>query len=198
MLASEAAWALAELIEQEPPAAVPACRRLLERHPSSGPMWWVAARVLGARDPVAEAEACGDELQEDDSADHLDEALPEDGRVVRHGGVGDVAAADVVVVEVDAMGPGGMVVDGDDLGLVEAARALEVPIWVLAGVGRVLPQRLWEALRRSVESSASRTATCITDLSGVACVVGPDGRLAVAEALARSGCPEPPELLSLP
>ena len=67
-------------------------------------------------------------------------------RIVRHGGVGDVASADIVVVQVDAIGPGGMVVDADDLGLIEAARAVEVPVWVEAGVGRVLPPRLWDAL----------------------------------------------------
>jgi hypothetical protein len=197
MLAAEAAWALADLLEHEPPAAVPACRRLLERHPSSGPMWWVAAHVLSARDPVSEAECCGDELQDDPSSELLEDALPPDGRVARHGGVGDVAAADVVVVEVDAIGPDGMVVDGDDVGLIEAARALEVPIWVHAGVGRVLPPRLWEALRRGVEASPAHHRAHVAELRGVEWVVGPGGRQSLLDALNASDCPEPPELLAM-
>jgi hypothetical protein len=195
MLAAEAAWALADLLEHEPPAAVPACRRLLERHPSSGPMWWVAARVLSARDPVFEAECCGDELHDDLSSELLEEALPPEGRVVRHGGVGEVAAADVVVVEVDAIGHGGMVVDGDTVGLIDAARSLEVPIWVLAGVGRVLPARLWDALVRGVEASATRRSRLV-DLRGVEFVIGPTGKQALADALRAPDCPEPPELFA--
>ncbi len=196
MLAAEAAWALADLLEHEPPAAVPACRRLLERHPSSGPMWWVAARILSANDPVSEAECCADELQDDGSADHLGAALSEAGRVVRHGGVGEVAAADVVVVEVDAIGPGGMVVDGDDVGLLDAARALEVPVWVLAGVGRLLPLRLWDALTRSVARADSGGRCRVVEITGVERVIGPLGAHLLADALAGADCPEPPELLS--
>ena len=197
MLAAEAAWALADLLEHEPPAAVPACRRLLERHPASGPMWWVSARVLSARDPVAEAERCAEELAEDTTEDVLDASLPEDARVVRHGGVGEVAAADLVVVDVEALGPGGMVVDGDDVGLLDAARALEVPVWAVAGVGRVLPPRLWAALVRRVDGSRpplSRPAA-VVDLGGVERVVGPDGARPTAAALEAVDCPEPPELL---
>lgn len=196
MLAAEAAWALADLLEHDPPAAVPACRRLLERHPSSGPMWWVAARVLSASDPVTEAERCADELQDDASAELLDAALPGDGRVVRHGGVGEVAAADVVVIEVAAIGPGGMVIDGDDVGLLDAARALEVPVWVLAGVGRVLPPRLWDALSRATARAPSSRGGRVVDLRGVERLVGPRGAQVLADGLAANDCPEPAELLS--
>jgi hypothetical protein len=205
MLAAEAAWALADLLEHEPPAAVPACRRLLERHAASGPMWWVAARVLSAGDPGREAEWCADELAEDPTPDLVDACLPDGKRVVRHGGVGEVAAADIVLVEAGALGPGGMVVDGDDLGLLDAARTLEVPVWVVAGVGHVLPPRLWEALVRRVERAAaspvasrSARAACITDLHGVERVLGPRGASALQSALADVDCPEPPELLASP
>jgi hypothetical protein len=198
MLAAEAAWALADLLEHEPPAAVPACRRLLDRHAGSGPMWWVAARVLTAADPAAEAEWCADELADDPTPDLVDACLPDGARVVRHGGVGEVTAADVVLVETAALGPGGLVVDGDDLGLLEAARTLEVPVWVVAGVGRVLPPRLWSALARRIERTAASSPTraaCVSDLRGVERVIGPRGALRLAVALAEADCPEPPELI---
>jgi hypothetical protein len=196
VLAAEAAWALSDLAIREGPAVLPACRRLLDRHPGCGPMWWVAARILTAGDPVAEGEACADALECDQTDDLLDEAIPPGARIVRRGGVSDVASADIVVVQVDALGPGGMVVDADVLGLLEAARVVEVPVWAEAGVGRVLPPRLWEALRAKLESATDGRGGVIADLAGVERVVGPTGAQPPRVALAGTDCPEPPELLA--
>jgi hypothetical protein len=192
-LASEAAWALADLVQYEPPAAVPACRRLLQRHPGCGPLWWVAARVLSAGDPVAEAERCALELDTDPTPELMEEAVAE-RRAVRHGGVGEVAAADVVVVGVDALGADGMVIDIDARGLIEAARAVEVPMWIEAGVGRVLPPRLWEAMAGRLQRDDIGGAA-LESLRGVERVVGPVGARPTAVALAEVDCPEPPALL---
>lgn len=214
VLAAEAAWALADLAVDEPYALLPACRRLLERHPGCGPLWWAAARILCAGDAVAEAERCGDELDRDRTADVLADALDEAGRAVRHGGVAEVATAQVVVVVATALGGtggdegDGMVVDPDDMGLLEAARCLEVPVWVEAGVGRVLPPRLWLAASQQLtqrpvrhrgldaapQSHGARGAQ-LTDLAGVAMVAGPGGVQPPAAALQSSTCPEPPELV---
>ncbi|HXQ60718.1 MAG TPA: hypothetical protein VN796_00220 [Acidimicrobiales bacterium] len=196
VLAAEAAWALADLAVREPSAVLPACRRLLDRHPGCGPMWWVAARILTAGDPVAEGERCADALECDQTDELLDEALPPGARVVRRGGVSDVASADIVVVQVDAFGAGGMVVDADVLGLLEAARAVEVPVWAEAGVGRILPPRLWDALARKLESAVDARAGVVADLAGVERVVGPSGAQPPRLALAGTDCPEPPELLA--
>ena len=103
--------------------------------------------------------------------------------------MGDVASADIVVVQVDAVGPGGMVVDGDVLGLLEAARVVEVPVWVEAGVGRVLPPRLWEALTRKLSSATKLRAGVMVDLAGVERVVGPSGALSGAPGPGRHGLP---------
>lgn len=196
VLGSEAAWALADLVQHEPPALVPACRRLLQRHPGCGPLWWVAARVLSAGDPVAEAERCALELDTDPTAESVEEAVGE-RRAVRRGGVGEVAAADMVVVTVDALGADGMVIDGDARGLVEAARAVEVPLWLEAGVGRPLPARLWEAMASRLARADHRSSggVVVESLRGVECVVGPTGSLPTRVALADIDCPEPPALL---
>jgi hypothetical protein len=196
VLAAEAAWALADLADREAPAVLPACRRLLDRHPGCGPMWWVAARILTAGDPVTEGERCADALESDRTDELLDEALPLGARIVRRGGVSDVASADVVVVQVDALGPGGMVVDADVLGLLEAARVVEVPIWAEAGVGRVLPPRLWEALTDKLASATMVHAGVMVELTGVERVVGPNGAQPSRVVLAGTDCPEPPELLT--
>ncbi|MHB8593461.1 MAG: hypothetical protein ACYDB3_03900 [Acidimicrobiales bacterium] len=210
-LGAEAAWALAELTEHEPAAVLPACRRLLERNPSCGPLWWVAARLITAGDCVAEAERCAGLLEDDPTARQLEDALTEGARVGRHGGMGEVASADLVVVETDAMGPTGMVVDGDDCAMLEAARVAEVDVWVQAGTGRVLPARLWDALLQRLEVPPPRTVRvgspvfdaggrrhppAVVDLRGVTRVVGPKGARPVRDALGLGDCPEPPELLS--
>jgi hypothetical protein len=196
VLAAEAAWALADLADREAPAVLPACRRLLDRHPGCGPMWWVAARILTAGDPVTEGERCAEALECDGTDELFDEALPAGARIVRRGGVSDAASADIVVVTVDALGPGGMVVDADILGLLEAARVVEVPIWVEAGVGRILPPRLWEALATKLASATGIHTGVMVELTGVERVVGPTGAQPPRVALAGTDCPEPPELLA--
>ncbi|MDR3649631.1 MAG: hypothetical protein P4L20_11110 [Acidimicrobiales bacterium] len=196
VLAAEAAWALGDLSLHEESAVVPACRRLLDRHPGCGPLWWVAARILTAGDAVEEAERCADLLESDPTSDLLREDLAGERRAVRHGGVGDVASADVVVVGVDAMGPGGLVIDADDLGVMESARVLEVPVWAEAGVGRMLPPRLWEALVHRLEAAHVPRSGCVVSLEGIDKVAGPTGVQSVPVALAGSDCPEPGELLA--
>lgn len=207
-LGAEAAYALAELAEQEPAALLPACRRLLERNPTCGPLWWVAARLLCAGDAWAEAVRCA-RLLEDDPTEELLEVELHGRRCVRHGGVSEAASADAVVLVADALGPDGMVVDTDDVGLLEAARAVETEVWLSAGMGRVLPLRLFGALRARADSARppSRTAASasfhhvvssavVVELSGVTKVAGPTGVLSLSRALAACDCPEPPELVA--
>ena len=55
ILVRETATALAGVVADEPVGVVPASRRLVDRHLTTGPMWWLVARVLTAADPVAGA-----------------------------------------------------------------------------------------------------------------------------------------------
>ncbi|MGA2036207.1 MAG: hypothetical protein ABSH04_01310 [Acidimicrobiales bacterium] len=215
VLAAEAAWALADLAEREAPALVPACRRLLDRQPGCGPLWWLAARVLSAGEPVSEAQRCARELENDPTPTLMLEALPPGARAVRQGGIGEVVGADLVVVEVGALGPSGMVADASCSGLLDAAHAAEVPVWVEAGVGRVLPTALWESMSGrfgaphaqsrpgalpgvrtpNVRIPATRGHSTLFGHRGIEQVVGPNGAQSLAIALSGSDCPEPPELL---
>jgi hypothetical protein len=218
MLAAEAAWALADLADHEAPALVPACRRLLDRQPGCGPLWWVAARVLGGRDPVREAEICADELEDDPTRELVEEVVPPGARAGRRGGIAEVASADLVVVEVDALAKGGMVVNSSGADLIRCARAVEVPLWLEAGVGRVLPQRLWGVMASRMERGAHSLearpgvltgqadswdlpgsdvppARTVMDLAGVETVVCPEGARPLRDAISSTDCPEPPELL---
>ena len=62
LVASEAAAALAQMAALDPAGLVPACRRLVERHLTSGPVWWLSARILGADDQRAAAREAAAEL----------------------------------------------------------------------------------------------------------------------------------------
>lgn len=81
MLAYEAASALAA-IAGDHAALVMACRRLLDRQPAAGTLWWLAARVLAAPDAASAAREAGEELAADPTVDELAAVLPADGTVV--------------------------------------------------------------------------------------------------------------------
>ncbi|MEZ5183570.1 MAG: hypothetical protein R2702_17100 [Acidimicrobiales bacterium] len=109
---SEAAASLASFAS-DPTSLVTACRRLIDRHPANGPVWWVCARTLLAADPADEAWRCHAELDADPTLDELAHALPDGGRVAVVGWPERLGAPlsrrgdlEVRVVDVDGDGPG--------------------------------------------------------------------------------------------
>jgi hypothetical protein len=65
----------------DPSALVVACRRITERHPTSGPLWWLCSTVLTAPDPIATAVRLANALVDDTTPDTLVDALPSDATV---------------------------------------------------------------------------------------------------------------------
>ena len=196
LVARQAASALAG-IAGEPAAVVTACRRLVDRQPSCGPVWWLAARVLTASEPGNEAWRAADELRHDPTPRALADALPDGATVTvlgspwqvgaavaRRGDVwalvvdvrgdggrllyeldevgGDVAAvaesglgaavlaSTVVLLEAEALGRDGLVAVSGSRAAAAVARHAGIPVWAVAGVGRVLPAGLWERSLRPV------------------------------------------------
>ncbi|HVL26605.1 MAG TPA: hypothetical protein VM390_00545, partial [Acidimicrobiales bacterium] len=114
LLGREAASALASFAG-DPAGLVTACRRLVGRQPTCGPVWWVAARVISAADPADEAWRAGDELARDPTTAALAYELPEDATAVVLGHPEVVAAAlirrgDVRALVVDALDEGASLV----------------------------------------------------------------------------------------
>lgn len=64
---------------------VVACRRIVDRHPTSGPLWWLCARMLTSADPLAAGRQAVDEMEADRTCDELELALPEGGTVATIG-----------------------------------------------------------------------------------------------------------------
>lgn len=79
-LVRETAAALGGLIH-EPAGIVLAVRRIVQRHPTVGPLWWLCSHVLGANDPFGAIRRCEDELEADTTIKTLRELVPQDAVV---------------------------------------------------------------------------------------------------------------------
>jgi hypothetical protein len=243
MVVRETAGALAGL-GLDPAGLVTACRRIVERHPTSGPLWWLCARTLTAAEPLAEAWRCVEAIEEDTTADELAMALPEDATVcvvgwpdlvaqalVRRGdvvvlavdGQGEghglarrlrrveveveeigpaglaaaAAAADLVLLEAEAIGPDAFVAPPATHAAAAVGYCAEVPVWLVGGVGRLLPERLWQSVvTRLADAGAPwQLDHDLAPLSLASALCGPRGPEAVADGLRRLDCPVAPELL---
>jgi hypothetical protein len=245
ILVRETAAALASVVQVEPAGLVPACRRLIERHLTIGPVWWLAARVLTAADPVDEAWTAAAEIDDDPTAASLARALPDDATVTivgwpdtaagalrRRGDLevligdamgegtalcrrlsdsgttaalipdGGLAAATVVsdmaVIEAIAGGPKGVLATSGSHAVAAVAAHACLPVWAIAPVGRILPDRLWDALLRRLDGGQDEPwdrAVELVPASLFTAVVGPEGLSQSADHLCRATCPVAPELL---
>lgn len=239
-LALEAADALGALAS-EPRALVPACRRLLEFHPTAGPLWWLCGEVLASSDPARAAQRAAEQLVEDATGAELAGELPPGAlvagacspaivealaarpdvharlvggplelrpalREIAHGAGGGaevvawapeeaaraLAGASVAVVEAEAAGPEGAVLSSPATTLVAEARRSGVELWLVCGVGRVLPGPLFAALAAGVEPAG------IVPADAWRTVIGPDGAADARTALRAADQTVPSELLYRP
>jgi hypothetical protein len=243
LLTREAAGALAS-IGDDLPGLVTGCRRLIDRHPAVGPLWWLAARALAAEEPMRECYVAASDLDVDPTSSVLAAHLPDDttitvlgwpeqaGDALRRRGdaevlvvdskgegpsfcrrlaAGGVEAFDVtesglggavresglVLLEASAVGPSGFVASTGSLAAAAVAKGLGIDVWVVAGVGRVLPGRLWEALVARLDGSDDPWALEdeVVPLEWATGVAGPDGVASPEDAVKRADCPVVPELL---
>jgi hypothetical protein len=276
LVAAEAGDALAGFAD-DPAGLVIASRRLIERRPSAGPLWWLASRVLCSLDPEFEAVAAAAELEGDRTPVALAGDLPGgtvaivgwpdqasaalrlrgrigdagsgaagrsgrpaggaaepsrdrvvvvqsgaggEGRLSRRGGwepapdawgcadwlqshgvdarlvrTGEVGAAArrcvLALLEATAVGAESFLAPAGSAALADAALAAGRPVWLVAGVGRVLPGPLYDALVRRVGDDPTFE---VVPLSAVDEVAGPAGPVPTAR-LARPACPVAAELL---
>jgi hypothetical protein len=115
-----------------------------------------------------------------------------------------VAESALVVVEASALGPDGFLAPTGSHAAAAVARHAGVPVWVVVGVGRVLPGRLWEALVQRLDGDGAGAGddaepwdrldeVVPLDLADIA--YGPLGPSPAADAPKRADCPVAPELL---
>lgn len=242
LVAREAAAALAGCAH-DPRALVMACRRLVDRQAASGPLWWLAARVVASPDPETEAWRAAEALRADETPAVVAAALPDDATLtvlgwpeqvtealrrrgdarvlvvdalgdgsalvgaldragteaalVPEAGVGAaVASSTLLLLGASAVGPGGFLAVAGSHAAAAVAYTEEIPVWVVAGVGRVLPDRLWRAMVDALAAAGDPWDAYweVVPLELATAVVGPDGPQPPFEALVRADCPDAPEL----
>jgi len=107
-----------------------------------------------------------------------------------------IAGSDVVVCEASAVGPADLVAVSGTRAAVAVGRMSEVPVWMVAGVGRVLPARVWDALASRLdlgdEPWDADDEVLPVDWAGT--VVGPAGFGTPSDLPRRADCPVAPEL----
>ena len=242
LLVAETAGALAAF-RDDPVALVTACRRVVSRQLTAGALWWLCSRMLCSADPTAEARAAVDEIESDETGDHLALHLPDGATVavlgwpalagaalarrgdldvlvvesmgegssfatylqsrdvdavdVSSSGLGAaVAAADLVVIEAAAMSTDAFIAAAGSRAAAAVARHAGTPVWLVAGVGRVLPQRVWQALtaRLDARDEPWDLDEEIVPIDLVDRIVGPGGFDAPEHLASRVDCPIAPEL----
>jgi hypothetical protein len=103
-----------------------------------------------------------------------------------------------LLVEAMAAGPTRAVVATGAGDLLDTLAATGTVGWLVAGVGRVLPQRLFAAVESELERDGDEhTPVDLVDVSRFARVAGPSGLAAPDGLLRRVDCPVAPELLRL-
>ena len=104
-LVEETAHALGSL-HFDPAGLVVACRRIVERHPFTGPLWWLCANVTTSTEPFEAVWELAEQIRSDRTASELAVELPDESTVVTIGdpsliGHGLARRGDVRVLALD-------------------------------------------------------------------------------------------------
>ncbi len=105
-LVDETAHALGAL-RFDPAGIVVACRRIVQRHPFTGALWWLCANVATSAEPFDAVWELAEQVRTDRTGAELAAALPDDATVVTIGAPGVIATGlvrrgDVRVLAFDA------------------------------------------------------------------------------------------------
>jgi hypothetical protein len=105
-LVEETAHALGSL-RFDPSGLVVACRRIVERHPFTGALWWLCANVSTSAEPFEAVWELADEIRNDPTGAELGAVLADDATVATIGdpdviGAGLVRRGDIRVLALDA------------------------------------------------------------------------------------------------
>jgi len=116
----------------------------------------------------------------------------------RNAGVA-VRSADLVIIDALAVGPDAALVPAGSLAAAAAARHADIPVWAVAGVGRLMPARMFEALAGRWSDSVDPFGAVeeLMPLDLIDRLAGVGGVVEVAEGLRRTDCPVAPELYRL-
>ena len=183
MLISETAAAL-RAMRLDQPGFVLATRRIVDKHPTCAPLWWLCAGALSALDPSSRLRELAQEFDADLTAMHVLEAIHDDALVVEALAMG---SDDQVEVLVSAL-------DKEDLELAYDTGRTTI---LVARKGTRLPLEMWREMKRRATAADNpwTTDVCVIGVSDFDVVVGPDGARAVTDIAFMPECAPCPELL---
>ncbi len=109
---------------------------------------------------------------------------------------GAASTADVVLIEAVGLGESGLTAVPGSLAAAAVAFHAGKQVWAVAGVGRVLPERMWQAYLTRIEDAADPWDADLdfVPASLFTSVVGPSGASSFDAAWRRADCPPAPEL----
>lgn len=241
----EAALALGAF-RDDPAGLVAACRRIIDRQLTCGPLWWLCATMLCSPEPMLDGRRAADTLRDDPTGALLASELPIDATVTvvgwpeqaaaalrRRGDVevlvvdsdgesdevarqlehldvdataiasrnvaAAVVASDLVLVDALAVGPTSLLAPAGSAAAAGVARAHDVPVWVVGGVGRLMPSSMFDAMvdRWSQGVDPLIAAEEVLPSSWADRIAGVGGVLELDAALRHTDCPVAPELFRL-
>jgi len=107
-----------------------------------------------------------------------------------------VADADLVLLEASAIGPNEFVAVAGSRAAAAVAVHDDTPVWLVSGVGRALPRRMWDALVSRLDTIGDPWDLDdeVVPLDLVTLIAGPFGNATVEEASKLVDCPIAPEL----
>ena len=109
-----------------------------------------------------------------------------------------VRESDLLVLEAVALGPTGALAVAGSFAAATVARECDVPVWLVAGCGRLLPARLWDAIATRLDARPGDPWDLdeeIVPLTLIDRICTSAGSEPPAEAVARIDTPIAPELL---
>ena len=183
MLVAETASAL-RAMRLDQPGFVLATRRIVDKHPTCAPLWWLCAGALSALDPPTRLRELADEFDRDPTPGHLMDAEHDEALVVEAMAMGNDGCFEALVGAADA----------DDL---EWAHETGRSTILVARKGTRLPLDMWRVMKDRA-TSVDNPWTMDVRVVGVAefdVVVGPLGAHDADTATFAPECAPCPELL---
>jgi hypothetical protein len=166
------------------PGLVLATRRIVDKHPTCAPLWWLCAGAVSSIEPSVRLRELANEFEADPTLEHLF----------------DIADDDALVVEVMAMGDDGgieVLVSAHDSREIGTARDVGRSTIAVARRGTRLPLQMWREMKQRALASENEWTqdVRVMNVRAFDFVVGPAGVRRGDDVTFSPECAPCPELL---
>ena len=183
MLVTETASAL-RAMRLDQPGFVLATRRIVDKHPTCAPLWWLCAGALSALDPLSRLNELAREFDSDLTVEHLFQTPIDDALVIEAMAMGNDEKVEVLISALDL----------EDLELAKETGRTTI---LVARKGTRLPLEMWREMKRRATSIDNpwTSDVSVTDVTEFELVADPQGVHAPSDVTFSPDCAPCPELL---